>query len=462
MKHLFRLLLLLIPLTAVAQSSLPPCPPTGVKHMCFGEESVKSDDIIGKYVGEFFDGQRSGKGSLTWSDGERFSGEWKNDKADGWGTSDWPDGRKYFGEWKDHKRSGQGTMTWSSGRIYVGEWRNDERNGIGTHVFPDGKRYVGNWKNDKRNGQGIEYHVNGGVLRSGNWSDNNLAQSFAIDTRIFPYGADSIQLALQANDQIKADRNRIAAQVANQASAPQRTSTLATGRNERRVALIVGNSKYARNPLDNPVNDAADLDAALKSLGFKTTLLRDANIIQMRNATRQFADDVATSDVALIYFAGHGIEAKGRNYLIPVSADIRHEYELEDQAYDAGRWLDMLENIKGINKQRVNIVILDACRNNDLSRGWRSSSRGLARMDAPKGTFIAFSTAPGKVAMDGAKGQRNSPFTKNLLRTIQTPDMPIELMFKEVRRLVLEDTKDEQVPWDNSSLVGDFVFKRSR
>ncbi len=262
--------------------------------------------------------------------------------------------------------------------------------------------------------------------------------------------------------QERAEKERLAAQVASQASAPQRSSPLATGRNERRVALIVGNSKYAYNPLDNPVNDATDLDAALKSLGFKTTLLRDANITQMRNATRQFADDVASSDVALIFYAGHGIEAKGRNYLIPVSADIKHEYELEDQAYDAGRRLDRLKNIKGTNKQRVNIVILDACRNNDHSRGWRSSSRGLARMDAPKGTFIAFATAPGKVAMDGAKGQRNSPFTKNLLRTIQTPDMPIELMFKEVRRLVLEDTKDEQVPWDNSSLVGDFVFKRSR
>jgi osmotically-inducible protein OsmY len=241
-----------------------------------------------------------------------------------------------------------------------------------------------------------------------------------------------------------------------------RHSPVVASRNERRVALIVGNAKYAYNPLDNPVNDASDLDAALKSLGFKTTLLRDATMAQMRNATRQFADDVATSDVALIFFAGHGIEARGRNYLLPVSADIKHEFELEDQAYDAGRWLDMLENIKGTNRQRINIVILDACRNNDLARGWRSSSRGLARMDAPTGTFIAFATAPGKVAMDGAKGQRNSPFTKNLLRAIQTPDVPIELMFKEVRRLVLEDTKNEQVPWDNSSLVGDFVFKKSR
>ena len=233
-------------------------------------------------------------------------------------------------------------------------------------------------------------------------------------------------------------------------------------RDDRRVALVIGNSAYRNNPLVNPVNDASDLEATLRGLGFKTIFVKDATIDQMRNATRQFADEAASSDVALIFFAGHGIEAKGRNYLIPVSADIKHEYELEDQAYDAGRWLDMLESMKSTNKQRVNIVIIDACRNNDLSRGWRSASRGLARMDAPTGTFVAFATAPGKVAMDGAKGQRNSPFTKNLLRAIQTPDMPIELVFKEVRRLVLEETKNEQVPWDNSSLVGDFVFKRTR
>jgi uncharacterized caspase-like protein len=197
-------------------------------------------------------------------------------------------------------------------------------------------------------------------------------------------------------------------------------------------------------------------------MGFETILVRDATLAQMRSATRDFAEAAASSEVALIFFAGHGIEARGRNYVIPVNADIKHEYELEEQAYDASRWLEMLEGLKTRNRQRVNIVILDACRNNEFARSWRSSSRGLARIDAPTGTFVAFSTAPGKVALDGAKGQRNSPFTKNLLRAIQTPDVPIELMFKEVRRLVVEETKSEQVPWENSSLVGDFVFKRTR
>jgi len=228
---------------------------------------------------------------------------------------------------------------------------------------------------------------------------------------------------------------------------------------ERRVALVIGNAGYKTNPLVNPGNDAIDIATALGSLGFETTLVRDATIGQMREVTRKFADAVALSDVALIFYAGHGLEVKGRNYLIPVTADIKHEYELEDQAYDAGRWLDMLEGMKSLNRQRVNIVILDACRDNVFSRGWRNASRGLARMDAPTGTFIAFATAPGKVAADGER-QRNSPFTKSLLKAIQQPNLPIELMFKEVRRMVLEETKGEQVPWDNSSLVGDFAFRR--
>ena len=257
-------------------------------------------------------------------------------------------------------------------------------------------------------------------------------------------------------------RQELEAQLAEAQSTSQTAARPTTSRNERRVALVIGNAAYKSAPLTNPVNDASDVAATLRSMGFETILVRDATLAQMRGATREFVDAAASSEVALIFYAGHGIEAKGRNYVIPVNADIKHEYELEEQAYDASRWLEMLEGLKTRSRQRVNIVILDACRNNEFARSWRSSSQGLSRMDAPTGTFVAFSTAPGRVALDGAKGQRNSPFTKNLLRAIQTPDVPIELMFKEVRRLVVDETKSAQVPWENSSLVGDFVFKRTK
>ncbi len=229
---------------------------------------------------------------------------------------------------------------------------------------------------------------------------------------------------------------------------------------ERRVALVVGNSGYKNSPLTNPINDAVDMSETLRGLGFQVTTVQDANLRKLREATRLFESSVSSADVALIFYAGHAVEAKGKNYLIPVDADVAREYELEDQAYDAQQWLAMLGDVKGKNTQRVNIVILDACRDNPVSRQWRSVSSGLGRMDAPSGTLLVYSTSPGKVASDGPKGQRNSPFTKSLLRSMQSPNVPVEQVLKDVRRQVLAETKGEQVPWENSSLIGDFVFKR--
>ena len=243
-----------------------------------------------------------------------------------------------------------------------------------------------------------------------------------------------------------------------QAQTPQRQEALV--RNERRVALVVGNGAYKQSPLDNAVNDATDLNAALKTLGFQTILLQNASLQTMRQKTREFADLTIDADVALIFYSGHGIEYRGNNYLIPTSTGSLREFEVEDETFNVSRWMDMLETQKGANKQRVNIVILDACRDNAFSRGWRNTNRGLARMDAPSGTILAYSTSPGKVASDGNRGDRNSPYTKSLLRAIQQQNTPIEQVFKDVRRMVVEQTKGEQVPWENSSLIGNFVFKR--
>jgi len=242
---------------------------------------------------------------------------------------------------------------------------------------------------------------------------------------------------------------------------PQPERPQAVLRNERRLALIIGNSSYKVSPLDNPANDATDIAESLKKFGFQTTLVRNATLGQMREATRRFADQLPSADVALIYFAGHGIESNRKNFMIPVNADLKFEYELADQGYDAGIWLEMLESIKSNNADRVNIVILDACRNNSLI-GSRNLGRGLGKMDAPSGTFLAYSTAPGKVAADGGRGERNSPFTKHLLRAMQQPNQPIEEVFKEVRRNVGKETNGAQVPWESTSLTGFFAFRQMR
>jgi len=208
----------------------------------------------------------------------------------------------------------------------------------------------------------------------------------------------------------------------------------------RRVALVIGNAQYKQSPLDTPVNDARDVAAALRALGFETQEVLNANKSQMMEATRNFERKASASDTALIYFAGHGIEFKGKNYMIPVGVNILRDYELPAQAYDTDQWLDMLEGIRETNTKRVNIVILDACRNNEMTRGWRSSGSGLAQMQAPVGTFIAYSTAPGKRAPAGEPGDRNSPFTRHLLSSIRQPNIPIYKVFQLVRSAVIADT----------------------
>jgi osmotically-inducible protein OsmY len=224
---------------------------------------------------------------------------------------------------------------------------------------------------------------------------------------------------------------------------------------ERRVALVVGNGNYKIRPLKNSKNDADDVSRSLKATGFEVIDLRDATLPQMRTAVRQFGDRLVNNDVGLVYYSGHGVEVKGRNYFIPVNADIQREDEIADQGLDVSLILEKMSTAgKG-----VNILIVDACRDDPFGRSFRSSSQGLAQMDAPRGTIIAYATSPGKVASDGDPRERNSPYTKHLVKAMQSPNKPIEQVFKEVRRAVQDETKNQQTPWENTSLSGDFFFR---
>jgi hypothetical protein len=227
---------------------------------------------------------------------------------------------------------------------------------------------------------------------------------------------------------------------------------------ERRVALVVGNGNYKIRPLKNSKNDADDVSRSLKATGFEVIDLRDATLPQMRTAVRQFGDRLVNNDVGLVYYSGHGVEVKGRNYFIPVNADIQREDEIADQGLDVSLILEKMSTAgKG-----VNILIVDACRDDPFGRSFRSSSQGLAQMDAPRGTIIAYATSPGKVASDGDPRERNSPYTKHLVKAMQSPNKPIEQVFKEVRRAVQDETKNQQTPWENTSLSGDFFFRVQR
>jgi len=220
----------------------------------------------------------------------------------------------------------------------------------------------------------------------------------------------------------------------------------------RKLALIIGNSKYKDSPLNNPINDANDLSKNLQKLNFKVHTVLDASKREIVEAINTFSEKLSGYDVGLFFYAGHGMQIKGRNYLIPIEAQINAASDVEFEAVDVGRLLAKMESYK----DKINIVMLDACRNNPYSSAFRSSSRGLARVDAPAGSFIAYATAPGRVAADGT--DRNGVFTKHLLRHINTPNITIESLLKRVRIGVMKETDDQQIPWQSSSMTGEFYF----
>lgn len=221
---------------------------------------------------------------------------------------------------------------------------------------------------------------------------------------------------------------------------------------EQRVALVIGNSNYMTAPLKNPVNDATDIASALKKLGFKVTLKTNADLRAMKRAIRDLGKELKKGGVGLFYYSGHGVQVKGRNYLIPIHATIESEGDVEFEAIDAGLVLAKMEDAGN----SLNINILDACRDNPFTRSFRSMTKGLAIMEAPQGSILSFSTAPGDVASDGSG--RNGLYTSMLLKHMTTPGLEIGRIFRKVRTDVMQTSNNKQIPWELSSLTGDFYF----
>jgi len=217
----------------------------------------------------------------------------------------------------------------------------------------------------------------------------------------------------------------------------------------KRVALVIGNAGYASSPLGNPVHDASDMGTKLARLGFDVTLLKDASARDMSSSIRDFRKKLSAADIRLFYFAGHGVQVGGANYLLPIGVDIQYEDEVRHEAIAADRVLDTM----AAAGQGVNVVILDACRNNPFVRSFRSSDRGLAPMSAPSGSMIVYATAPGSVAEDGQG--RNGVFTDNLLRNLDKPNLTLEQVFKRTGKGVMMQTSGRQLPWTHSSLYDD-------
>ncbi len=231
-------------------------------------------------------------------------------------------------------------------------------------------------------------------------------------------------------------------------------------KDEKRYALVIGNSNYSREigTLKNPVNDATDVATELRKSNFDVQLLTNATYIQIREAMRKFQERLTNGPkdqtVGLFYYAGHGVQFQDENYLVPVDANVKFEDDIVRMCFPVQRMV--LANMENTNS-RMNIIILDACRNNPFPATTRSVNQGLGEMRRARGSFIAYATAPGSVASDGQG--RNGLYTQELLKALRKTGLTIEQVFKEVRMNVLRQSGERQFTWDSSNIIGEFYFK---
>ncbi|MBS1487863.1 MAG: caspase family protein [Bacteroidetes bacterium] len=230
-------------------------------------------------------------------------------------------------------------------------------------------------------------------------------------------------------------------------------------KDEKRYALVIGNSSYKFvAPLKNAANDATDMAAELEKSNFEVIKVINGSYDQMREAYRKFQDKLINGPkdqtIGLFYYAGHGLQNEGENYLVPVEANIKYEDDIPRACFAVQRVV--VANMERSNS-RMNIIILDACRNNPFPSAYRSTSSGLAEVNRAKGSFVAFATAPGSIASDGEG--RNGLYTQELLKAMRKPGRTIEQVFKDVRYNVMKLSGDKQFTWDQSNIIGDFYFK---
>lgn len=221
---------------------------------------------------------------------------------------------------------------------------------------------------------------------------------------------------------------------------------------EHRVALVIGNSSYVHSPLKNPVNDARAMRDKLQKMAFDVVMRENLKARDIGGALREFRNKLRPGSIALFFYAGHGLQIRGENYLPAVDAEISSEEDVPHQSLNVNTVLNTMED----SKAGVNLVLLDACRNNPFTRSFRSAGTGLARIQAPSGTLIHYATRPGSVAEDGDGA--NGTYTSALLAQIEEQGVPIEQALKRVTVRVKNVTKGKQEPWMEGSLTGDFYF----
>jgi uncharacterized caspase-like protein len=230
---------------------------------------------------------------------------------------------------------------------------------------------------------------------------------------------------------------------------------------ENRLALVIGNSNYKHEPsLNSPVNDAEDMATELKKLGFEVILVRDAGKRLMEDKVNTFSRKLFNYQAGLFYYSGHGLQDRGENYLVPIDAKISSAADIKYKSVNVNWLLRKMEEADN----NVNLIFLDACRDNPIKTGKKGFSKGLAKVDSPMGSLIAFATAPDTAALDGFPNERNSIYTKHLLNSLRTQASLYSIadLLTNVTRNVKQETNKEQIPWITSSLDNIFYFTKSQ
>ncbi len=439
---------------------------------------------------------RNGVGVYIWKNGERYEGKFSGGKQNGSGTYYWPDNSKYVGEWKNARRHGKGIYFFPNLKKKSGIWRDGVMaQEIVNMTTPQVPIVGGSTRPPTTTTRPPTTTASGGKDKTApeiTITEPAVSRGFTIVSkgnviRVRGYATDatgvsSIWIGGVAATLTNPGAKRTDFQATVNLNIGQRDlwvesvdirgneythgytlkveNPLATsdnqGKSQDRHALIIGNSSYNVSPLPNARNDADSVARVLREVGFDVSHYKDLNYQQMEKAIDDYGNKLRErGGVGMFYFAGHGVQVNGENYLVPVSANIKKEKDIKYKSVHLGYLLDEFEG----SGNDMNIIVLDACRDNPFAAQYRSARNGLAGIAVPPiGTFIAYATSPGSVASDGEG--TNGLYTQELIKALRHPNLKIEDVFKVVRANVRRLSQGMQVPWENSSIEGDFYFRK--